>query len=98
MTTATVESALELQVFDHKHLSELMKVRRMSTTELGVRCGRSAFTTKAYIENRADPPSGVAALMAFALGVEVSELFRTATDEDVELVTVTTPRRPGPKS
>jgi hypothetical protein len=93
MTNAAVEVALELRVFDHQGLGQLMKVRGITTTELGVRCGRSAFTTKCYVEGRADPPAGVVALMAYALQVPVEALFRPASPDEVVMTTVVAPRR-----
>ena len=69
MSTAhVVDEALELQVFAREELVHLMKVRDFSTTELGVRCERSAHSIKCYAEGRADPPAGVVGLMAHAPG------------------------------
>jgi hypothetical protein len=94
MSTAhVVDEALELQVFAREELVHLMKVRDFSTTELGVRCERSAHSIKCYAEGRADPPAGVVGLMAHALGVPVETLFRPARPGEVEMMTVVAPRR-----
>jgi hypothetical protein len=94
MTNATViDEALQPKVFDYEHLGQLMKMRRISVTELGVRCDRAAFTIKAYLENRADPPACVVGLMAYALQVPVEALFRAASPDEVEITTVIAPRR-----
>jgi hypothetical protein len=90
--TAVLDEALQPKVFDSENLGQLMKLRRISVTELGVRCDRAAFTIKAYLENRADPPAGIVGLMAFALEVPIEALFRPALPDEVEMTTLVAPR------
>jgi transcriptional regulator with XRE-family HTH domain len=82
-----------LQVFDSERLVALMKKNDMSTTELGARCDRSAFSVKFYMEGRADPTAAVIGGMAYALNVRVEDLFRDATADDVEMVALVAPRK-----
>jgi hypothetical protein len=93
MTNALIDSDPVIEVFDPEHLTYLMKAKGVSVTELGARCGRSAFTVKLYAMGRVDPPACQVALMAFALGVRVEELFRPALPEEIEVTTLVASKR-----
>jgi DNA-binding Xre family transcriptional regulator len=79
MSTATVSDRVPVFEYSGQAVRRIRKERRMSSTDLGFFCGRSAFTIATY-ERGQPPPADVLGKICWALGCSPNDLF-VATGE-----------------
>ena len=93
-SAATIDIPTDLLVFDHESVLRRCQEAGLSYTDLGSYCGKGYHAVRSYLLGTTDPPATMVGVLAYILNVHPGDLYRHATEDDVDANLVIRARTP----